>query len=246
MDNFEKLETRLKECNNPYYSDILHNSKFLDLNDTFTFHCIQCGKCCKCNTAIMISPYDIYRISRYLNLSPKEMIIKHCEHSIGESSKLPILTLKVRSYDKSCTFLRDGKCKVHAVKPTVCSLYPLGRVMQETGVHYILQDVHCGSHEEIHTVTEWLDRFSNIEQEKYSKLFRTFIFDLENKCKYQRLYKVITKIDKEILDYIHQTFTILMYFSYDITLDFETQFNANATNFSDFLNDIWHFLKSGK
>ena len=58
---------------------------------------------------------------------------------------------------------------MHAVKPSVCALYPLGRFMQveteafnrgELGgatVQYLLQDdVDCGDKSKTHTVREWL------------------------------------------------------------------------------------------
>ncbi len=36
----------------------------IGLNDTFTFHCTQCGKCCIHQEDILLSPKDLFNIAK--------------------------------------------------------------------------------------------------------------------------------------------------------------------------------------
>ena len=38
---------------------------------TFSFQCAGCGGCCRGREDIVLSGYDLYRLSRHLNLPPK-------------------------------------------------------------------------------------------------------------------------------------------------------------------------------
>ena len=40
-------------------------SMTVGLDDTFKFHCDQCGKCCTHRDDIILSPMDVYRNSAY-------------------------------------------------------------------------------------------------------------------------------------------------------------------------------------
>ena len=39
------------------------------LDDTFSFHCTQCGKCCIHRTDIILSPRDIFKMAKALTFS---------------------------------------------------------------------------------------------------------------------------------------------------------------------------------
>lgn len=94
----------------------------LEKQDTFWFKCNGCGECCKHREDILLTPYDIFRICRFLRVKLDEFIETYCNLYIGSNSKLPIVSLRTSSV---CFFLMHGKCLIHEVKPTVCALYPL-------------------------------------------------------------------------------------------------------------------------
>ena len=48
------------------------DSMTVGLDDTFKFHCDQCGKCCTHREDIILSPMDVFRLSRELNITPVE------------------------------------------------------------------------------------------------------------------------------------------------------------------------------
>jgi len=144
----------------------------LGLDDTFQFHCTKCGRCCLDREDILLTARDIYRISGYLNMKPLAFFRTYCESYIGESSRIPVVRLKPQGNAKRCVFLKSKKCEIHAAKPSVCALFPLGRFMKidsdtfwegsigDATVQYFLQDdVKCGNQSETHTVRDWLAGF---------------------------------------------------------------------------------------
>jgi len=66
----------------------------LALDDTFTFECKGCGECCHNRQDILLTPYDIYRVSKCLRITPQKLLEKYCETYIGQESRIPIIRLK--------------------------------------------------------------------------------------------------------------------------------------------------------
>lgn len=77
-------------------------------------------------------------------MSDSQIIQMYCEIYIGPTSNIPIV--RIRFENGVCSFLKNNRCTIHAFKPSVCKLYPLGRGMEgESGnVFYFNQDVSCG------------------------------------------------------------------------------------------------------
>jgi Fe-S-cluster containining protein len=71
-----------------------------------------------------VAPYEVLRLARNLGLTTTEVLARHTEAG-G-------IRLRVRE-DGACTFLTPQGCGVHADRPLVCRLYPLGRQVQEDG-----------------------------------------------------------------------------------------------------------------
>ena len=140
-------------------------------DDTFQFHCTQCGKCCINREDILLNPKDLYNIAATLSLSQEEVVERYCETYMGGTSRLPIVRLRPQGSTKRCPLLKDRKCMVHKAKPTVCAMYPLGRciaISQDVVDHietadlkpqFIINKVCCGDDSEKHTVRNWLESF---------------------------------------------------------------------------------------
>ncbi|MBD5161309.1 MAG: YkgJ family cysteine cluster protein [Oscillibacter sp.] len=102
----------------------------LDLDSTFQFKCRKCGKCCKNQDTILFSALDVFRIAKKLEISPDAVIKRYTEVYIGSQSRIPLVHLLMQGKKNACPFLtEEGRCSIHDVKPTVCRLYPLGRVV---------------------------------------------------------------------------------------------------------------------
>ena len=121
------MDERLKNIMDNY--DDLH----IGVDETFKFHCTMCGKCCIKREDILLSPRDLYRVSRELQLAPSDFVNQYGETYIGSDSRIPIVRLRPRGSIKRCPLLKDRKCSVHKVKPTVCAMFPIGRLVKAEG-----------------------------------------------------------------------------------------------------------------
>jgi uncharacterized protein len=81
------------------------------------FSCIDCTNCANCCKTLspQVSQTDIKRISAFLQISETEFIEKYLK--IGDENKYEMNALP-------CPFLKDDKCSIYEVRPTVCREYP--------------------------------------------------------------------------------------------------------------------------
>ena len=86
----------------------------LGIDDTFRFRCTECGKCCKQREDILLTPYDLNRIARYLDIEVGKVIQDYCVWYVGKSSRLPVVAMDMRGSEQKCPFLERRKCKIHA------------------------------------------------------------------------------------------------------------------------------------
>lgn len=139
---------------------------YVTKEDTFKFRCTCCGACCRHRDDILLNAYDIFRLMKYLNISFQQFIEKYCECYIGHSSLIPVIRLRPKGSNHICPLLNKGKCIVHEAKPTVCALFPLGRIInpETKQIRYFVQDVDCGAKDEDVVVGDWLQDFSINDQ----------------------------------------------------------------------------------
>lgn len=219
------------------------------LDDTFKFHCTQCGKCCLFREDIILSPMDIYKISKELSLTPHEFVDQFCSMHIGDTSRIPIIMLKPVGKDLRCPLLKNNKCSVHKAKPSVCALYPLGRYatanpnncdekdIAKDEVKYFLQPVNCGDDSQSHTVREWLSDFDIKLEDEAFLLWRQAIAKisadvqkLENKWDIMTTMKIMLPTWSKL--------RVLLYEHYNIAHPFMPQFKENVETITNMLRAI--------
>ena len=132
----------------------------LGLNSKFIFEChpkVSCfTKCCR-GIDIMLTPYDILRMKKRLDLSSEEFLAIYTELKILQKTDLPIVTLKLLDdAEKSCPFVREDGCIIYEDRPTTCRYYPMGvaslshKAEDDKGFYFFLNEPHCfGFKEEI-------------------------------------------------------------------------------------------------
>lgn len=147
------------------------NTMKIGLDDSFRFHCTQCGKCCINREDIIMTPRDLFRAANALKMSIPAMVHTFCEMYIGNDSRFPLVRLKPTGKDRHCPLLKNNRCSIHQAKPGVCAMYPLGRLTsfpanQSEGIdfdkleiQYIFQRPDCGRRSQSHTFREWLASF---------------------------------------------------------------------------------------
>lgn len=123
----------------------------LDRHSVFAYSCRRCLICCRFKT-IQLNPYEIARLASNRGLSTTLFIERFTTNS-G--------TFLQSKQDGTCIFLDAGGCSVHAARPLVCRLYPLGRHVDFLGVEHFSQmesDEGCqGIFHENGTIEQYLE-----------------------------------------------------------------------------------------
>ena len=81
-----------------------------------------------------------------------------------------------------CAFLNEeGRCSVHALRPGICRLFPLGRYYEEDGFKYFIQvhECSCTNRSKI-KVKKWLEIPDLKTYEKYISDWHKFIKVMED------------------------------------------------------------------
>ena len=212
----------------------------LGTDDVFRFRCTACGKCCKNREDILLSPYDLNRISKLLGIEMGQVIQDYCIWYPGESSMLPVVAMKMIDSEKRCPFLKNRKCKIHTAKPTVCALFPLGRIGTEDAktVRYMLQHTDCGVSDEEHTVREWLAGYDMENSEAWFLEWQKVLLPLS-----ERMHKLFSGFSKELIATAVEGLLVALYVNYEPDQDFMEQFRRNAVKASEYLDSMENLMK---
>lgn len=229
----ERMERILKYKNNK-----------LGLDDTFHFHCTQCGECCFNREDIILTPKDLFRITKKLKLTIPETLCRYCDVYVGPSSRIPLVRLMPVGSQKKCPLLKKRKCTVHDVKPTVCGLFPLGRAAQGTNaavhsvlatspIEYFYTPPGCGDNSETHTVREWITAFDIPVMDNFFLDWAQLQAKLSTK-----LIKAESQFDTKFMEALWQSIHTYLYVKYDISKDFYPQFQDNMRQLSALMDMI--------
>jgi Fe-S-cluster containining protein len=107
----------------------------MDRDTPFSYQCNQCGRCCH-NQVITLSPYDVIRIARAMNISTGEAVRRY---TIRRGSILRFLP------EGGCSALEGTRCGIHRGRPLACRLYPLGIERTANGERLIALEPSRGS-----------------------------------------------------------------------------------------------------
>lgn len=140
----------------------------LNRNTRFKFNChpgVSCfTECCR-DIKIILTPYDVIRLKKRLDLPSDQFLAIYTEPHLLEKTDIPVITLKQMDDDKkSCPFVRDDGCIIYEDRPSACRYYPLGVASlqhkegaDDDGFFFFVHEAHCKGFEEDHqwTVEEW-------------------------------------------------------------------------------------------
>jgi len=127
---------------------------------------ISCFTACCADLHLILTPYDILRMKKRLQLPAEEFIKQYTQpHEDGESI-FPMLRLKMRDDEgRRCPLVSPQGCNIYEDRPGACRLYPLGRAAAsglsgrgEREFYFLVDESHClGFKEESEwTVEEWI------------------------------------------------------------------------------------------
>lgn len=233
--------------------------KKLEPNSTFHFSCKHCGRCCIDRVgpdSIILNPYDIFRIAKHLGESTKDIIKDYTEIILGTDSKLPlaIATSYMEGDTVICRFQSEGSCTIQDFKPSVCSLYPLGRMIRvdnesnNLDIEYFVQPTECKGSirmpHDTHTLDNWLPNREESEQAflKLSAFVKKYCETVTPKI------LADNKISDNFKDLLVSVVVDSLYMNYDTDGDFLEQFDKNTDRWLQLqveINDMYNKLKTG-
>ena len=119
--------------------------------------CKGCSKCCQgMGSSIIMDPFDVYRLTTGLGKSMEQLLQKEIELNVVDGVILP--NLKMNGDKESCAFLNEeGRCSIHAYRPGICRLFPLGRYYENGSFKYFLQTGECTAVHSKVKVSKWID-----------------------------------------------------------------------------------------
>ena len=140
----------------------------LSLDSTIQFRChpeVSCFTACCGNIDITLTPYDILRIRKALNLPAEEFLLRFTTPLFLEKTDMPGVKLHMDENGR-CPFVTDKGCTIYPHRPTTCRYYPVGMSFFHEGAdegavaeefYFLVKEPHCKGHEEEQTMTiaEW-------------------------------------------------------------------------------------------
>lgn len=149
--------------NNP--SNIMPTKLGLDSQLKFRCHPkVSCFTACCGNINIILTPYDILRIRRPLNLTADEFLLRFTTPTYLEKTDMPGVKIHLDAEGR-CPFVTPEGCTIYPYRPTTCRYYPVGMSFfheaAEGGTseefYFLVKEPHCMGHEEEQTMTirEW-------------------------------------------------------------------------------------------
>ena len=208
----------------------------MELDDILPFFCTCCGGCCVHQEELLLNPLDLFRLAKELGITTERWIKQYGECYIGEDSRVPIVRIRPQGKTRRCPFLKNNKCSVQKVKPSVCGLYPLGRSiryvqdekgepdMEKSEVIYFHSGRFCGGQNGHRTVREWLEEFHLLESEPFFIQWSHVLMETSHFLRW--LEKAVS--NQDIMNFAWKMVFILFYVRYDTEKEFQPQFEQNV------------------
>ncbi len=145
----------IRECN---LEDISDGRRYSS-NDLVKLGCNECEGCSHCcrgmDDTISLDPYDICALKQATGKGMTELMQREVALHVESGIIIPHLQMTEQNM---CAFLNgEGRCGIHADRPGMCRLFPLGRVYEDDTFHYFLQSEECMKKERTKVrIREWL------------------------------------------------------------------------------------------
>lgn len=157
----------------------ISDGKLYSANDMVKADCHDCQGCSACchgmGESILLDPRDLWRLMRATGLSFEEMLDQYVELHLVDGMILP--NLKMNEETDACSFLDgEGRCSIHAHRPGICRLFPLGRVFEDGKFQYFLQIYECEKKDRSKIkVKKWISEENFPGYEKYINDWHGFV-----------------------------------------------------------------------
>lgn len=141
---------------------------------------VSCFTACCGDINIILTPYDILRIRKALNMTSDEFLLRYTTPTFLEKTDLPGVRINLDEKGR-CPFVTPEGCTIYPHRPTTCRYYPVGMSYFHEGAnddegnseefYFMVKEPHCKGHEEDQemTVKEWHQDQGIDESDKMNK-----------------------------------------------------------------------------
>lgn len=206
------------------YVDIkeISDGKRYTSNDMAKLGCNDCEGCSECchtvGESIILDPWDIYMLETNLNTVFEKLVGTYLELKVVDGLILPHMLLDEKT---GCHFLNEqGRCSIHAFRPGICRLFPLGRIYEERSFSYFLQTQECRRERRTKVkISKWLGIPKLAVYEEYIRKWHYLLKDIQ-----ERLPEMEEQTQKQWNLYILQSFFAMQYQEEDFYGQFEKRY----------------------
>jgi Fe-S-cluster containining protein len=158
----------------------------LGTDDTFKFGChpgVSCFNQCCGDVNIFLSPYDVLRMKKRLEMTSSEFLEKYTFLPVQKDMKTPVVVLRLNDDEaKTCQFLTEGGCGIYSDRPWPCRMYPLGMAAQKDTpdgwrgdrFYFLMEEEGCKGFSEPKewTVRQWLENQGLEDYDEWGEAFK--------------------------------------------------------------------------
>jgi hypothetical protein len=157
-------------------------------------------------------------LTTHLDCTFEALLGKYLELRVIDGAILP--HLRMDGENNGCLFLNEqGRCQIHAFRPGICRLFPLGRIYEEDTFFYFLQIHECKKQQR---TKEKIEKWLGISQ--LSK-YESYIFQWHQLLKrfQERFFALNAEQQKQWNMLLLQVFFLKPYEKEDFYIQFENR-----------------------
>ncbi len=207
--------------------DEISDGRLYGPNDMVKADCHQCSGCSQCCydcvDTIILSPIDACRMSLGLQKPFYTLVEKEVQLQVVDGIVLPNV---MREKERGCCVFLDaqGRCSIHAFRPDLCRLFPLGRYYENGDFKYFLQVGQCAHPRTKVKVSKWIDTPNQRENKGYVLRWHDLLNRMEEVLAGRPEDDFRREFNLEMLRLFYME-------PYDTALDFYSQFAGRAEIF---------------
>ncbi len=211
--------------------------KLYEINDLVKLNCDDCNGCYACcqgmGNSVILDPLDIHRLTSNLKLSFESLMLDKIELNVVDGIILP--NIKMALAKEKCSFLNDeGRCSIHAFRPGICRIFPLGRYYENHSFKYFLHIDGCKNKERAKVkVKKWIDTSDLKNNQQFIIDWHYYLKDVQ---------ALVSNLNDDNIIKNVNMYTLSQFYvkPYDLDSDFYSQFTKRldeAKAFIDYINN---------
>ncbi len=178
------------------FKDMINDSPFagspvkpnmLGDNTAFQFRChrnVKCWNACCSNIDIPLTPYDILRLKKRLDMPSGEFLKQYSTPFEMDKDGMPGVKLKPVDEGTACQFMTPEGCGVYEDRPTACRYYPVALLTMRRSDEYVdrsayamVKEKHCLGHleEKAQTIEQYRTEQGVVEYDEKAHAWRQLI-----------------------------------------------------------------------